>query len=183
MVTFEQVKQVILPEALWQQIVEHCKRKHEGQYLNGESKTGRAYGLLAGTKDQHTLKVQRLFSFKKNVRDQEPYKTHMDLLMEQYAVPSKTPLSSRGWITDPEELKACYDACDQESLTVFGTYHAHYVGWKHDPMRDTPTLLDTVLARNSNLFSFIISMVNLAHPGIKAFYEGSPEREVPIIVR
>jgi hypothetical protein len=179
---FEQVKQIILPEPLWQEIITHCKRKYEGHYLEGESKTGRAYGLLAGNQDQLILNVKRTFPFKKNVRDQEPYKTYLDNLMEQYAVPSKTPLSGRGWITDPEELKATYDACDQERLTVFGTYHAHYVGWEHDPMRDTPTLLDTVLARNSNLFSFIVTMVDMKHPGIKAFYEGSPDREVPIVV-
>jgi hypothetical protein len=179
---FEQVKRIILPKELWDEIVEHCKRKHEGHYLDGESKTGRAYGLLSGTEHQLTLNVKRIFPFKKNVRDQEPYKAYMDRLMDEYAVPSETPLSGRGWITDPEELKACYDACDEARLTVFGTYHAHYIGWEHDPMRDTPTLLDTVLAKNSNLFSFIVTMVDMAHPGIKAFYEGSPEREVPIII-
>jgi hypothetical protein len=107
----------------------------------------------------------------------------MDNLMAQYAVPSKTPLTGRGWITDPEELKATYDTCDQQGLTVFGTYHAHYVGWEHDPKRDTPTLLDTVLAKNSNLFSFIVTMVDVVNPGIKAFYEGALEREVPMVIR
>jgi len=179
---FDQVKQIVLPETLWQKIIDHCRRKHEGNYLEGESKTGRAYGLLAGTHSQTTLNVKRIFPFKKNVRDQEPYRTYMDNLMQQYAVPSKTPLSGRGWITDPEELKATYDICDYEGLGVFGTYHAHYVGWEHDPMRDTPTLLDTVLAKDSNLFSFIVAMVDVAPPGIKAFYEGLADWEVPIVI-
>jgi hypothetical protein len=180
---FEQVKQIILPETLWQEIVAHCKRKFEGKFLDGESRTRRAYGLVAGIQNEHTMNTERIFSFKKNVRDQEPYKTYMDNLMQEYAVPSETPLSSRGWITDPEELKTCYDRCDQEGLIVFGTYHAHYVSWENDPKRDKPTMLDMVLARNSNLFSFIVSMVDITQPGIRAFYEGSPEREVPIVVQ
>ncbi len=180
---FEQVKQIILPGTLWQEIIEHCKRKREGESLDGEFRMRRAYGLMAGTQDESTLKVGRIFPFKRNVRDEDPYKTYMDNLMREYAVPSKTPLSRRGWVTDPEELKVCYDRCDQEGITVFGTYHAHYVRWENDPVRDTPTLLDTVLARNSNLFSFIISMVDIVHPGLRAFYEGSGEQEVSILIQ
>jgi proteasome lid subunit RPN8/RPN11 len=183
MVVFEQVKQIVLPRKLWDEIVEHCKRKLEGKYLDGESPVRRAYGIVAGTQNGHSLKVERVLPIKKNVRDQEPYKTYMDRIMEQHAVPSKTPLSKRGWMTDPEELKACYDQCDREKLIVFGTYHMHVVPWENDPLRDGPTVLDTILAQNSNLFSFIVSMVDIAYPTIKAFYEGSPEREVPIVVQ
>ncbi|NOQ47310.1 MAG: hypothetical protein GQ559_11700, partial [Desulfobulbaceae bacterium] len=83
----------------------------------------------------------------------------------------------------PMELKVCYEQCDQENLRIFGTYHMHIVPWEGDPLRDTPTLLDTVLARNSNLFSFIIAMVDVSRPSIKAFFEGEKEREVPVIIQ
>jgi hypothetical protein len=183
MIAFEQTRQIILPYPNWQEILEHCKRKLAGNYLQGESRLHRAYGLVAGIQDEHTLDVKRIVPLKKNIRDTEPYKTYMDNIMKQYAVPSKTPLSKRGWITDPEELKESYERCDQEKLIVFGTYHNHVVPWEHDPMRDTPTLLDTVLARNSNLFSFIVSMVNVSRPSIRAFYEGIREKEVPIQIQ
>ncbi len=183
MIAFEEISQIILPDRLWRQIAEHCKRKLEGRYLDGESRVRRAYGLVVGTQNGHTLNVERILHVKKNVRDKEPYKTHMDKIMAEYAVPSKTPLSKRGWITDPEELKECYDWCDQEKLIVFGTYHMHLVPWEHDPVRDTPTRLDTILARNSNLFSFIVSMVDITRPRIRAFYEGLGENEVPIIIQ
>ena len=183
MASFDQMEQIILPDEHWQTIVEHCRRKIEGRYLDGESRVRRAYGLVAGTQNGHTLKVERILHVKKNIRDKEPYKTYMDKIMAQHAVPSKTPLSGRGWITDPEELKECYDKCDREKLIVFGTYHMHIVPWEHDPVRDTPTRLDTILARNSNLFSFIVSMVDVTHPTIRAFYEGLGESEVPILIQ
>ena len=182
MIAFEQTKQIILPYLSWQEIVEHCRRKLSGDYLDGESRMPKAYGLVAGIQDEHTLNVERIFPIKKNVRDTEPYKTYMDKMMEQHAVPSKTSLDKRGWITDPEELKECYDKCDQEKLIVFGTYHMHIVPWENDLIRDTPTYLDTILARNSSLFSFIVSMVDVARPRIRAFYEGSGEKEVPIVI-
>jgi hypothetical protein len=182
MIAFEQTGQIILPYPNWQEILEHCKRKLAGNYLQGESMSPRAYGLVTGIRNEHTLNIERIFPLKKNIRDREPYKTYMDNRMKQYAVPSKTPLSKRGWITDPEELKGCYDRCDQEKLIVFGTYHMHVVPWEHDPMRDTPTLLDTVFARNSNLFSFIVSMVDVTRPKIRAFHEGRREKETPIVI-
>ncbi len=183
MVSFDQVSQIILPDRHWRQIAEHCRRKLAGDYLPGESRVRRAYGLVAGTQNGHTLNVERILHVKKNVRDKEPYKAHMDKIMAQHAVPSKTPLSRRGWVTDPEELKECYYKCDQEKLMVLGTYHMHLVPWEHDPVRDTPTRLDTILARNSNLFSFIVSMVDITRPIIRAFYEGLGENEVPIIIQ
>ena len=179
-IPFEEIRQIILPYPNWQEIVEHCKRKLAGNYLTGESEERKAYGLVAGVPNGHALKVERVFPLKKNVRDKEPYKTYLDSMMEQYAVPSKTSLSKRGWMTAPEELKDVCDKCDQEELVVLGTYHMHLVPWEHDAIRDTPTRLDSILAKNSSLFSFIVSMVDISHPRIRAFYEGSAEKEVPI---
>jgi len=107
----------------------------------------------------------------------------MDTMMTQHAVASTTPLSRRGWITDPQELMECYDLCDRESLQIFGTYHMHIVPWEGDAIRDTPTLLDTVLAKESNLYSFIISMVDIEHPFMRAFYEGINDKETPLVIQ
>ncbi len=102
--------------------------------------------------------------------------------MTEHAVASTTPLSQRGWITDPEELMGCFDQCDKQNLQIFGTYHMHIVPWKGDAIRDTPTVLDTVLGKDSNLFSFIISMVDIDNPSMKAFYEGVLEKEIPLVI-
>jgi hypothetical protein len=183
MTPLEQIDRILLPQERWDEIVTHCKRKLAGDFLPGESKVRRAYGILAGSQNKREIFIDRVLPVKKNARDIEPLKTYMDTVMAEYAKPSKTPMSKRGWITDPLELKACYDQCDQENLQIFGTYHMHIVPWEGDPIRDTPTLLDTVLARNSNLFSFIISMVDISRPSIKAFFEGKKEQEVPMIIK
>jgi len=183
MTSLAQINRIILPDSNWQEIVAHGKRKLAGEHLPGECKGKRAYGIIAGSQNDKLLKVVRVLPGKNNFRDQEPYKTYMDRIMAQHAVPSKTPLNKRGWVMDPMEVKECYDICDRENLLVLGTCHMHIVPWEGDPIRDTPTLLDTVLARNSRLFQFIISLVDLNNPRIRAFYEGQREKETPIFIQ
>ena len=176
------IDQIVLPQDKWEEIISHCKRKLAGEFLPGESPVKRAYGILAGVVEGRDLKVELVLPVKKNARNQEPLKTYMDTVMTEHAVPSTTPLSQRGWITDPEELMECFNQCDSENLQIFGTYHMHIVPWEGDPIRDTPTLLDTVLAKESNLFSFIISMVDIEKPSMKAFFEGVIDNETPLVI-
>ena len=176
------VTSINLPYSLWDKIIAHCRRKMAGEFLEGETPVRRAYGMIAGYIDNETAFSRKLIIFRKNARTVEPLKSYMDDIMTRYAIPSKTPLNQRGWITDPEELMAGYDICDREGFTVFGTYHMHIVPWEHDPLRDTPTRLDTVLAENSGLFMFIISLVHPSRPIIRAFMEGDPEREIPVVL-
>lgn len=178
----DHIDQIELSKKNWEDIISHCKRKLAGEFLPGETPVKRAYGILAGVQKDRILEVQLVLPVKKNARDKEPLKTYMDTVMAEHAIPSSTPLSQRGWITDPEELMQCYEICDQENLLIFGTYHMHIVPWKGDPNRDTPTVLDTVLAKGSNLFSFIISMVNVEQPTMKAFFEGDIQYETPIVI-
>ncbi len=176
------VTSINLPSYLWDEITAHCRRKMAGEFLEGETPVRRAYGMIAGQVNDEIAHARKVVIFKKNARTVEPLKSYMDDMMTRYAVPSKTPMEQRGWITDPEELMAGYEICDRERLTVFGTYHMHIVPWDHDPVRDTPTRLDTVLAENSELFMFIISLVNPSKPVIRAFMEGHPQREVPVVL-
>ncbi|MFP7755183.1 hypothetical protein ACLG6S_11125 [Thermodesulfobacteriota bacterium B35] len=171
-----------LPDHLWQEIIGHCRRKLAGDFLPGETPVRRAYGILAGDLEGEVMTVRLVLPVKKNARGVEPFKTYMDTVMAEHAVQSTTPMDRRGWITDPEELMACFRRIDEQGFTAFGTYHMHIVAWAGDPTRDTPTRLDTVLARNSNLVSFIISMVDREHPTMRAFYEGRPELEIPISI-
>ncbi len=169
-----------LPAPLWQEILAHCRRKLAGDFLPGETPVRRAYGILAGSLAGDVMTVQRVLPVKKNARGVEPFRSYMDAVMAEHAVHSTTPMEQRGWITDPEELMECFRRCDDEGLLVFGTYHMHIVAWQGDPKRDTPTRLDTVLASGSNLVSFIISMVEPERPSMRAFFEGRPDREIPI---
>ncbi len=176
----EHAGRIDLPAILWQEILGHCRRKLAGEFLPGETPVRRAYGILAGTLSGDVMVVRLVLPVKKNARSVEPFRSYMDQVMAEHAVESTTPMDKRGWITDPGELRACFQRCDDEGLMVFGTYHMHIVAWDGDPTRDTPTRLDTVLARGSNLVSFIISMVDEKRPSMRAFYEGRPDREIPI---
>ena len=177
------IDRILLPQEKWDEIITHCKRKLAGDFLPGESRVKRAYGILAGVRKGRELHIQRVLPVKKNARNNEPLKTYMDTMMTEHAVASTTPLSQRGWITDPEELMECYALCDRENLQIFGTYHMHIVPWEGDATRDTPTKLDTVLARESNLYSFIISMVDAEHPVMRAFFEGIAANETPLVIQ
>ena len=105
----------------------------------------------------------------------------MDTAMDRHATPSTTPFSQRGWVAHPAELDSALNSLRQQGMRLVGNYHMHRVAWEHDPLRDEPTELDTVLGRASRMFMFIISMVRPERPIIRAFFEGIKELEIPVV--
>jgi hypothetical protein len=182
MIDPDKIDRIVLPRAAWWEIVDHCTRKLDGNYLEGETREHKAYGLVAGTRKKKTLRITRVLPAKRNVRSEEPYRTYIDQIVERYGVPLEMPASQRGWVMDAGETKELYDRCEREGLEMIGIYHMHRTPWKDDPLRDTPTLLDGALAEKSGLYSFIVSMIDRNRPRIRAFYEAIPEKEVPIHV-
>jgi len=170
---------VVFPETHRQSILKHCHRALEA-FHNGQKEEGKAFGLVFGTVSEKVITVENCFSLQKNVRSQTPYKEYMDTVMEEHAIPSVTPLDKRGWVADPAELFARIKECRAKRQVLIGTYHMHRVGWEHDSIRDTPTTLDAVLAKESGLLMFIISMVDPQRPIIRTFFEGILEQEIPI---
>lgn len=177
-----QGKRIILPDIHWQSIIEHCRRKLAEQYLPDEACERKAYGLIAGRGDKNILTVQKSIPLLKNARFQEPYKKYIDQAMDEHAYPSETAAAQRGWVADPEELFGIIRECRRDGLEIFGSYHMHRVAWKHDPLRDTPTSIDTALGQESRLFMFIISMVDPVRPTMRVFYEGNQNQEIPLII-
>lgn len=104
----------------------------------------------------------------------------MDQMMAEHAIPSETPFPDRGWVAAPDELAVVLRRCRELDLLLIGSYHMHRVAWPNDPVRDTPTKVDTLLGRNSRLVMFILGMVDPAWPTLRAFAEGDPAREIPI---
>jgi hypothetical protein len=174
---------IVFPVSLFDSVITHCKNNLEmngGSLGNAERK---AFGLVAGRLEESAIQVCRCFPLAKNARTREPYKSHMDHLMANHAIRSETPLNQRGWVAEPEELMEKIHLCQDEGHILLGTYHMHRVSWAHDPVRDTPTQIDTVLAEKNRLIMFIISMVNPDQPIIRAFHEGILACEYPIITR
>ncbi len=174
---------VIFPTEHLHAMYEHCRRKLAENYLANESREPKAFGLIAGRQTNLDLTVEKCLPLMKNARQSEPYKQFMDQAMADHAVPSETPLAKRGWVADPQELLEKTKLVQRENLLMIGAYHVHRVAWPDDPLRDTPTILDTVLGADSSMLIFIISMVKSEEPLIRAFYEGKPDKEIPIIIR
>lgn len=170
---------IVLPEAGRRNILEHCRGSLTA-YRNGQAEECKAFGLICGTINGQVITVADCLPLHKNVRSQSPYKEQMDKVMAEHAIPSQTPLDRRGWVADPVELFARIRDCRSKGHALLGTYHMHWVGWPHDPVRDTPTTLDAVLAGESGLLMFIVSMVEPVRPIIRAFYEGREEQEIPV---
>ncbi|OGQ95260.1 MAG: hypothetical protein A2521_03750 [Deltaproteobacteria bacterium RIFOXYD12_FULL_57_12] len=181
MLVYESGLQIVFQEASWKAIIEHCRRKLRGEYLPGEAKEKKAYGLLAGVQIDKILDVRACFPLLKNYRSRPPYKEIMDQLMASHAVLSETSLDKRGWVADPAEWTAVMEECRRRQLMPFGAYHMHRVAWPHDRSRDTPTELDTILGAKSRQFMFIVSMVDPETPVIRAFFEGDLGKEAPVL--
>lgn len=174
---------ILFPAQLIDMIFDHC-RKHLVENADTQNiKDRKAFGLVAGRFTGTDIEVCRCFPLSKNARAREPYKTRMDQLMDKHAIRSVTPLEQRGWVADPEELITKIHQCHDEKIVLLGTYHMHRIAWDHDPVRDTPTKIDTILADKSQLIMFIVSMVKPDRPIIRAFHEGILSQEYPILPR
>lgn len=174
------VERIMLPRSRYGTLIDHCLRKLEQRYLEDETRERKAYGLLGGRWIKGDIIVERVAPLKKNVRTVEPYKRHMDELLGRFAIPSETPLDKRAWVADPIEARAILMDFARADIELVGTYHMHRVGWGSDPLRDTPTVLDTALAEDSAVFLFVVSTVNPDKPIVRAFFEGVPDKEVAI---
>ena len=176
------VTQIVMPAAEREVLISHCLRKLEKRYEAGEVPEPKAFGLIGGKIEDGVLTAARVAPLRGNARYTEPYKTMMDKTMGQYAITSETPLERRGWVASPDESRRILMGFDRDGLELVGNYHMHRVAWPHDPLRDTPAELDTVLATGTKMFMFIVSAVNPAKPLVRAFYEGEHAGEVPITV-
>jgi hypothetical protein len=169
-----------LPQACWKEIISHCRRKLNGEFIADESEEKKAFGLVVGNKEDARIIVKRCFALKKNARYQLPFSEYMDKILAQHAIPSETGLDKRGWVADPQELKNVTRECQEQGLTILGAYHMHRVAWQHDATRDTPTELDGILAAGSRMIMFVVSMVDPIKPLMRAFYEGDIAKEIPV---
>jgi hypothetical protein len=169
--------EIVFPRALYASVVGHAVRKLTGHYLDGETPERKAFGMLAGRPTATGFRVTGVFPLIANLRHEADHRGMMDEAVGAHAIPSETPMEQRGWIADPRELLDIERACDHTDWVLFGNYHTHRVAWPHDPLRDSCTELDRVLAAESAQWTFILSVVDLHRPRLRAFYEGDNGRE------
>lgn len=174
------IAQIRLPASCHATMVDHAARKLDGQYVKGETRERMAFGLIAGTVEGDRAVVTAVCPLLRNLRQVGPYREQMDNVIDLRAVDSETENSRRGWMADPLEVLAFDEVCDRRGWVRFGSYHTHRVAWPDDPLRDSCTELDRALARDSDQWMFILSVVDLERPILRAFYEGCNDNEATI---
>ena len=175
------VAEIVFPLPLYSSVISHACRKLEGHYLDGETRERKAFGLLAGRLRQDRIEVTAVIPLIVNMRHDSDLTRDMDEVVNAHAIPSETPNAQRGWVANPAEILAAERLCDSEDgWLLFGNYHTHRVAWPEDPVRDSCTQLDRVLAAESGQWTFILSAVDLDRPVLRAYFEGRNEIEAPI---
>lgn len=175
------VKLIKMPKTIYDKMLEHCYRKLEKRFYENELKEQKAYGLLSGeVQEDGNIIIKEIYPLYKNGRYED--KERMDKKMKEFAIPSETPLEKRGWVVDNKEMGIILKDCIKNDTEIVGAYHMHRVSWETDILRDTPTTLDTELAKDSETIVVIISMVNPETPIIRFFYEGILEKELECII-
>lgn len=174
------ITEIRIARIQFDKMLQHCLRKLRQEYLPEEIPEPKAYGLIGGKQAGQSLSAELVAPLSKNSRTEGGMKDYMDPILNQHAIPSATPFASRGWATDPGETLNFIKICQQHNLQLIGTYHMHRVPWEGDEKREKPTELDTVLAKDTELFMFIVTVVDPAKPVVRAFYEGYPDQELPI---
>lgn len=176
----EQMEEIYFPKHLYWQAVAHARRKLSGHYLPGEEQAPKAYGLVGGRLFLRAGEVTHLIPLSRNLRDDPRIKPDVDHVLDDWAVPSETPLEGRAWVSDPAEVMKAEREFDEVGSVLFGGYHMHRVPWEQDPLRDTCTDVDRQLARGSGLWVFIVSMVDPEQPRLRAFFEGDNSKEAAV---
>lgn len=175
-----EVVRIELPRMHWQTMQAHARRKLEGRWVSGETQEHQAFGLLAGRIAGEAIQTSNVFPLLRNLRS-DPYEgAEIDAAVSALATPSKTPLRNRGWLADSREVLDVHQRCEAAGDLVYGSYHMHKVSWTHDPLRDTPTVLDTALGEGQGIWMLILSMVDPQRPLLRAFFEGEKTREAPV---
>ena len=179
--SLETATKVLLLKPEREELLAHCFRKMNAKYLANETPERKAYGLIAGNIEGDIVKIKSVCPLHVNFRNDNSNNKYMNNMMDQHAEASETPLDKRGWVASPIETKNMLNRCVTEGTELLASYHMHRVAWDHDHLRDLPTELDYLLAKDTGMLMFIISTVNDKKPTIKAFYEGHPEKQLQII--
>lgn len=177
------IDEILLPRPHYASIVAHAYRKLGGYYLPEETEERKAFGLLAGVQRGRSLDVTGVFPLIVNMRHDADFQADMDEIVDEHAIPSETPMAQRGWIASPREVVEVDETCDRFGWQLLGNYHTHRVGWPNDPDRDRCTRLDRELADNSGQWMFILSVVRMDRPILRAYFEGRNECEARIRIQ
>lgn len=180
---FDAISRMVFPRPLYATCIEHSQRRVRQDYREGESKVPIAFGLIGGIVEGDLARVTHVFPFRNNLRSDAMYRSEMDRLLELVGTPSLAANDARGWVSDPREFRAADEASAAAGASIFGSYHTHKQPWPTDPLRSSCTVLDRELARDTGVWMFIVSVVKIDEPVLRAFFEGDNAREAEIVIQ
>ena len=137
-------EEVLIPRKLYLQLRKICV----------EALPRKAYGLIAGEDPYHPTTI---YQCRTNLRNTPEWKEIFESFGEFYKDPD------RGFVIAPAELQEIYDVMDARHETLLATFHSHRCRCAE------PSALDLALSPGSDLLSYIVSVVDPAHPEVGVF--------------
>ncbi len=176
----EIINEIIFPKEKYNEVIKHCLFKLDCKELAQQQ----AYGFIGGKICEQGLYIEQVAPLIINHRAKDgPTKKYMDDALNMYALPTTIPNEERAWFADPFESKTIIDSFEKNNLQLVGTYHMHHMALmilKEVALWELPSKLDTYLAKDTELFMFIVEATDPLKLKIRAFYEGCLNKEVQI---
>jgi hypothetical protein len=147
------MSEIFIPESLYQELILIC----------AGALPHKAFGLVSGSDLYHP---KGLHPCKTNLRNEPEWRPLFESFGDFYKDPDL------GFVISHPEVKAVLESIDARQEAFIGVFHSHRF------LRAEPTKLDLFLSSDSNLFSYIVSVVDPSNPdmGVFRFNGGNYER-------
>jgi hypothetical protein len=151
------MSEILIPELLYQELVQICVG----------ALPHKAFGLVSGSDLYHP---RALHPCKTNLRNEPEWKPLFESFGDFYKDPDL------GFVISHAEVKAVLEAIDARQESFIGVFHSHRF------LCAEPTKLDLFLNSDSDLFSYIVSVVDPLNPGMGVFrFNGGGYERIAII--
>jgi hypothetical protein len=149
--------EIFIPEPFYQDLIRVCV----------EALPHKAFGLVSGTDLYHP---QALHPCKTNLRNDPEWKPIFESFGDFYKDPDL------GFVISHPEVRDVMESIDARRESFIGVFHSHRF------LRAEPTDIDLFLSSDSDLFSYIVSVVDPSTPNVGVFsLNGGSYQSIQII--
>jgi proteasome lid subunit RPN8/RPN11 len=150
--------EIFIPEKFYQELIRICV----------DALPHKAFGLVSGTDLYHP---RTLHPCKTNLRNDPEWKHIFESFGDFYKDPDL------GFVISHPEVKSVMESIDARQESFIGVFHSHRF------LRAEPTEIDLFLSSDSDLLSYIVSVVNPWTPDVGVFHLNGGTYERITIVR
>lgn len=138
------MSEIFIPEQFYQELIHVCVN----------ALPHKAFGLISGTDVFHP---KTLHPCRTNLRNEPEWKRVFESFGDFYKDPDL------GFVISHPEVKGVMEAIDARRESFIGVFHSHRF------LRAEPTKIDLFLSSDSNLLSYIVSVVDPSNPVVGVF--------------